>query len=253
MKRRNEKLKLFYAPIKDLFSGLQIFFHLIFIFTISTTYLYLTTQSLKIAVAVSFITMFFSFYFLVFIPKKIQRENHLLKELQKYATNMTFYLKSGYNVLKALEGSKKNLDPEIQRDIDKTISILKEKAELNTEHFRKYNFYSIDVFHQILRIKYEKGGKAGNLFTKVNQAINFEIVKRDELYRRKRLAKKQITTMMLMVLSMPIIIYLFAKDLYLTFLSLGFLASGLVVLIYSLILISMFFLQRASTELSLRY
>lgn len=248
-----EKIKKKLNPILTLFSGIQIFFHLLFIFAISAVYLFITTQDILATVIVSFITMFFSFYFLVFIPQKVKKENKLLRELQKYATNVTFYLKSGYNVMKALESSKKNLIPEIQKDIDKTIQTLKEKAELDTEHFKKYNFHSIDVFHQILKIKYEKGGKSGDLFTKINQSIHFEIVKRDELYRRKLFMKRQVTLMMAMVLSMPLIIYVFARELYLIFLTMGIFSIGTVVGIFIAVLISMCFLQKSSAELSLRY
>lgn len=252
MKNMKKKVKAFMKPILRVFTGVQITLNLFVIFLLSAGYLYLTTKDVPTSVIVSIITMFFSFYFMVFIPKKVKRKNKLLKELQKYATNVTFYLKSGYNVMKALESSKRNLDPEIQKDIDKTIAILRDKAELNTNHFRKYEFYSIDVFHQILRIKYENGGKSGDLFTKINQAINFEIVKRDELYRRKLFAKRQITLMMGMVLAMPIILYGFASELYNTFLTLGIFSIGTVVGTYILVLISMFFLQRANAELSLR-
>ncbi|MFD2658479.1 hypothetical protein [Gracilibacillus thailandensis] len=247
-----KKINTFLEPILRVFTGVQILLNLLMIFAISAVYLYITTQHVTTSLIVSFLTMFFSFYFLVFIPKKVKRENHLLKELQKYATNVTFYLKSGYNVMKALEGSKRNLDPEIQKDIDKTIQALKNEAKLDTNHFKKYRFYSIDVFHQILRIKYEKGGKSGDLFTKINQTINFEIVKRDELYRKKLFAKRQIALMMGMVLALPIILVGFANELYNTFLTLDIFSIGTIITTYALVLISMFFLQRASAELSLQ-
>lgn len=248
-----KKMRTFMTPILSVFTGMQVILNLFVIFILSAGYLFITTQSIPASLIVSLVTTFFSFYFLVFIPKKIKRENQLLKELQKYATNLTFYMKSGYNVMKALESSKQNLDSEIQRDIDITIKNLKDKAELDTKHFAKYRSYSIDVFHQILRIKYEQGGKSGDLFNKINQAINFEIVKRDELYRKKLFAKRQIIMMMGMVLSLPLILRFFAGELYLTFLSLGAISIGTVAMIFTLVLISMFFLQRASAELSLQY
>lgn len=251
--RKQNKMKPILNQITDLFSGIQIVIYMIPIFIASMIYLYITTQSLTTSMVVSIVTLYFSFYYLVVIPRKVQKETYLLKELHKYATNVTFHLKAGNNVMKSLESSKENLDPIIQKDIDKTIQKLKESAELDTEHFKKYNFYSIDVFHQILKIKYEKGGKSGDLFTRINQSINFEIVKRDELYRRKKYARQQITFMMALTLSMPVIIYAFAKKLYLTFLSLGVFSIATVVGVYVLCLVSMAFLQEASSELSLRY
>ena len=250
MKKKNKRS--FVTPILQVFSGIQIVLYLLLAFTISGVYLYITTQHLPITIVISSISMFFVFYFMIYIPKQLKKENHLMRELQKYTTNLTFYLKSGYNVMVALEKSKMNLDPKIQKDIDITIKGLKDNAELNTDHFRKYNFYSIDVFHQILKIKYEKGGKTGDLFNKINNSINFEIVKRDELYRKKLFARRQILMMMMMVLSIPLIIFFFTRDLYMTFLSMGGDAIGTVVMIFILILISMCFLQRACSDITLR-
>lgn len=242
-----EKLK----PIFSLFSGLQILFSMLVIFLISGGYLYLTTKHLIVSMVMAILSLGFSFYYLVYIPKKIKREQFLLKELQKYATNMTFFLQSGYNVPKALQMSKKSLDPEIQKDIDLTIDTLQKEAVLNTDHFKKYNFPSINIFHQILKIKYEVGGNAKELFTKVNQSINFEIVKRDELYRRKRYIQNKIHAMVIMVLFMPLILLYFAKELYMKFLDLGFLAIGTNVALFFCILISLFLLQKATADISI--
>lgn len=240
-------------PIFNLFSGIQVTLYILLIFALAVSYLYLITRNVEASVITGLITALFLFYYLVYVPKKLYREQYLMKELQKYATNVNFYLKSGYNVMKALESSKRNLDPEIQRDIDKTLEGLRKNAELQTDHFKKYNFYSINVFHQILRIKYEKGGKSSNLFNQIYKSINFEIVKRDELYRRKNVARKQIMVMMGMVLAIPLILVLFAKEVYMTFLSFGFFSVAITISIYLLILVSLYFLQKASTDLSLNH
>lgn len=247
------KMKKTLKPIFSLFTGLQLFLYLLLIFTLSTGFLYMITRSVIISIVLGLATMLALFYFGVFIPKKVKRHQYLLKELQKYATNMTFYMQSGYNIPKALENARIKLDKEIQADIDLTIEGLQKDAALYTDHFKRYNFYSIDIFHQILQIKYDKGGNTKELFTEVNKTINFELVKQDELYRRKQFMKQRIQMLIGMAMLIPSIMVFSAASIYETFLSMGILAIGINVVLYIGILITLFFLQRASAELSLQY
>lgn len=232
-------------------SGIQFILLTTVILLLSTGYLYLLTHNVFISLFVGTLTTLFSFYFTVYIPKKMEREQFLMKELQKYATNMTFFLQ-GNNVLQALEASKESLDPTIKKDVQKTIDKLRKDAVLDTEHFRKYKFPSIDIFHQKLLIKYMVGGKAKDLFTKVNQSINFEIVKRDELFRKKRYMRNQIIFMMIMTLSIPLLLVLFADELYQMFLEMGAVAHITSVLLFIAVLISFAILQRATTDISIQ-
>lgn len=195
--------------------------------------------------------MVFAFYHSVYLPAKLNREQHLLKELQKYTTSMTFYLQSGYNVLQSLNFSKKNLDKQVVKDIERTMIRIQEQAILDTTHFEKYKFSSLNVFHQILAIKYDVGGNARELFTRANESINFEIVKRDELYRRKRHTKSRIMVMMGIVAVIPLILSFFAKEIYAQFLSMGFIAIGLNAVLFILLLVSLFFLQRTTTNINI--
>ncbi|RKJ18199.1 hypothetical protein D7X33_46175 [Butyricicoccus sp. 1XD8-22] len=195
--------------------------------------------------------MFFSFYHSVYLPERLKREQYLLKELQKYATSMTFYLQSGYNVLQSLNFAKSKLDKEIKKDIEKTMIKIQEKAVLDTSHFEGYRFNSLNIFHQILSIKYDKGGEAKELFTRANESINFEIVKRDELYRKKKYMKLRVLMMMGMAASIPLIFVFFAGDLYKQFLSMGYYAVGINAILFILLLISLFYLQRNATEVSI--
>ena len=244
-------MKKLWKDILALFSVFQFISYVTIIFALAGGYLYLTTKHLEISIAIGLVSSILAFMYYVYLPRRLERSQFLLKELQKYATSMTFYLQSGYNVLKALEASKKNLDQQIQKDIQRTITHLQKKATLDTSHFDKYKFPAINIFHQILRIKYEVGGDAKDLFTRVNKSVNFEIVKRDELYRRKRYMKNRVLVMMLMVLSMPLLFVLFANDIYVQFLELGYIAIGLNVLLFFLILISLYFLQRSATDISI--
>ena len=81
--------------------------------------------------------------------------------------------------------------------------------------------------------------------------MNFEIVKRDELYRKKRYMKHRIMVMMGMTASMPLIFVFFARDLYEQFLTMGYLAIGINASLFILLLISLFFLQRNVTDVSI--
>lgn len=240
-----------FNQLMNLFSALQLTLYLLVILVGACIYLYLTTQQIIISVALGIFAMFFSFYHSVYLPTKLKREQFLLKELQKYATSMTFYMQSGYNVLQSLNFAKRKLDPVIKKDIEKTMIQLQEKAILDTSHFEKYKFASLNIFHQILRIKYDKGGDSKELFTRANESINFEIVKRDELYRRKRYMKLRVLLMLGMTASMPLIFVFFANELFQQFLTMGFLAVGINVCLFILLLISLFLLQKTATNISI--
>src|SRR5690625_7389245 len=111
-------------------------------------YLFLITQNLILSVILSLLVSVVGFFYVVFLPKRLEREQHLFRELHKYATTMTFYMQSGYNVMQSLEASKKGLDEEVQQDIQKTLDYIRENAELKTEHFEKYIYISLDNIHQ---------------------------------------------------------------------------------------------------------
>src|SRR5690625_7058944 len=135
-------------------------------------------------------------------------------------------MKSSYNIMQYIEATKEGLDDEIQQDIQRTLDYLRENAELNTEHFEEYKFPALDIFHQTLKIKYEVGGDTKELFSRVNQSINFEIVKRDELFRGKRYMKNRILMMIAMILAMPLILLFMGSGVYEQFLETGFIEIG---------------------------
>lgn len=237
--------------IKDLFSGLHIIVYMLMIFAGSLGYLYLITKDMLVSVIVGIFTMFFAFYHSVYLTKKVEHEQYLLKELQRYTTSMTFYLQSGYNVFQALNRSRHKLDEKVRQDIEKTMMKLQKEAVLDTSHFEKYNFPSLDIFHEILKIKYEKGGDTKELFTRVNESINFELVKRDELYRRKQYLKRRILIMMGITLAIPLVLVFFTSDIYNQFLEIGAFATLLGVGLFLANNISLFFLQRAVNDISI--
>ncbi|MEN1969693.1 hypothetical protein WMZ97_16645 [Lentibacillus sp. N15] len=244
-------MKKLMKSVMELFSVAKIVLFMFLILAGSVVYLYLVTQNITMSVVLGFFAMLFGFHHSVYLPEKLKREQHLLKELQKYTTSMVFYLQSGYNVLQSLNFAKRNLDEAIKKDIEKTMIGLQEKAVLDTTYFDKYRFTSLNIFHQILKIKYDKGGAAKELFTKANESINFEIVKRDELYRRKKFMKMKVFMMMGMAAAIPLVFVFFAKELYTQFLTMGFIAVGINAILFILLQISLFFLQRTATDVSI--
>lgn len=234
--------------LKSILSGVQIMGSVLGVTTITTIYLYIINKDLVTSIMIGIFTGIGSLYFVVYVMKRMEREQFLYKELQKYTTSMTFYLQSGYNVFNSLENSKKGLDKQIQNDIDKLKSNL---VEFDTSHFEEYNFSSVNIFHEILKIKHREGGNAKELFTKVNQNVNFEIIKRDELVRRKKGLRDKVLMMMGIDLLFPILFVFLAKDLYEVYLEMGYLAIGLNLILFIAIIISLFFLQRNVTDISI--
>lgn len=244
-------MKRVLKEIKELFTLGKLFLIAISILLLSSVYLFLITEHYAVSFIVGLIAMVFAFYHSFYLPEKMKRNLFLLKELQKYTTSVIFHLQSGYNVIDALKKSKNNLDPEIKKDIDRTIDRLEKDAILDTNHFKKYNFRPLDIFHQILEIRYNEGGDSKELFSRTSKSINFELVKYDELLRRKNALKKQLYLFLAISLSMPLIFRFMAYDLQEKFLSMGSLAIGLNVLLFLGALVSLFFIQKNATNISI--
>lgn len=241
------------TSIKTLLSGFQALAYLVFFIALSSAYLYYITKNALVSIITGVITSLFIFRYTVVLAKEKAREIYYLKELQKYTTNMTFYLQSGYNILNSLELSKERLDKEIQKDIDKIIDTLTKEAKLDTDHFKKYHFSSINLFHKQLEIMYEAGGNPRELFDKVNQNINFEIVKRDELFRKKAALKNQVLLMMVMVLSIPLFLAFSSKQLYNMFLSTGALPIATNIILFVLLIINLIIVQKSANDTSIHF
>ena len=248
MKKLKEKLQ----PIFLLFSMFEIILYSLIIAGLAGGYIHLMIGDVVISVIFGIVAMIVLFYGSVYEPRRIRRHQELLKDLQKYTTAMTFYLSSRSNVMQAMEEAKRGLDQQIQDDLDRTIEILNEKAEVHTDHFKKYNFPSLDIFHQQLKIKYEVGGEAKELFARVNKSVNFEIVKRDEMIQGKSSVRMRVLMMFATVMAMPAIIRLMASDIYFDFLYFGSIGVMMNLIFGSAIVMSIFFLQKSTLDISVR-
>ncbi|MEK5500988.1 hypothetical protein [Bacillus sp. FSL M8-0168] len=237
---------------KLLFSGWGIVSLIFLLMMINVGYLYIVTHNPVLSFAFGIIGSVMLFFVLFVETKKLRLYQRRLNELLKYATNMTFFLQSGKNVLYSLEETKHSVDSIIHSDIQKTIDILKDKARLDTSHFEKYNFPALNQFHQILNIKYEKGGHARDMFKTVVKSMNFEISKRDDLYRKKKNRAIQVYMLLGLVISMPLILFVTTHNLYEQFLSMRLGSSIILYVFYMVILINIKRMQRTLNDVSVR-
>ncbi|MEK5394085.1 hypothetical protein NSQ59_27675 [Margalitia sp. FSL K6-0131] len=237
--------------LKELFSGWAIFGYIVTFFLLCAIYFYVISNNLLFTILSGIIGSVFILKHFTAQNKKIKKELYLLTELNKYSSSIAFFLQTGKNVLYALEETKELVDPQIQKDIQKTIDTLRNKGQLDISHFKKYNFSALDVFHKTLQIKYEQGGNAKDMFKQPNKDINFEITSRDELWRRKTFKANQVYAMYGIVLLTPIGMKFFVKNLYSQFLNLSF--SGIICFVFFVsILVSVLYLQRQKGDISLK-
>lgn len=244
--------KKVWKEVRVLFSGWELFFHLIFLFAINFGYFYIVSKNVSVSLVVGLMGGLFFFFVFTTKNKQLRTYQENLNELLKYVTNINFFLQTGENVYYALKATKKTVNPAIQKDIDQTIEGLENEAALKTKHFEKYHFPSLDQFHQNLDIKYTYGGESKDLFGQIHKNMMFELKKRDELYRKRKGFAMNVYVLLGMVASMAILLRLITPELWDLFLSFP-VASNLVLLItYGAILLNLYFLQKKTVDISVR-
>ncbi|USK62338.1 hypothetical protein [Peribacillus asahii] len=240
-----------WSLMKELFSGWTVFAHLIFYYLTNGALLYVLTKDLKLSGIVAIPAAFLFLHSFSFIQKRIARRRLIIQEINKYATSLTFYLNSGHNVPNALKNTLPLIDPILQKDIQQTLDILSEEARLDTTHFQKYNLSSLDLFHQTLLIKYEKGGNAKEMFMKPFKGIQFEISEIDDLIRKKALTAQQIYVMQLFSVGIAGGLAFLPGDIYKNFLTLSF-SIYIVLGFYVCLLFNIYRLQEDRADMALR-
>lgn len=238
-----------YKLARELFAGWAIVLYLLMYTAIATGYFYLVSKNATVSITVGIISSFFLFYMFNVINGRVAKKEQEMRDLNNYVTSVVFYLKAGKNVLHALEETREKAGESIKDDIDKAINSIKETGNLELESFERHNFKSLDIFHQILYIKYDKGGDTNDLFKKTTKDINFEIGKRDELNMNKKYVAQQEYMMTGLVLGIPAILVFLTGTLYDQFLAVG--ASVVVLAIYFGVLLSnLFFLQKKRADIN---
>lgn len=244
--------KKVWKEVRVLFSGWELFFHLIFLFAINFGYFYIVSKNVSVSLVVGLMGGLFFFFVFTTKNKQLRTYQENLNELLKYVTNINFFLQTGENVYYALKATKKTVNPAIQKDIDQTIEGLENEAALKTKHFEKYHFPSLDQFHQNLDIKYNHGGEPKDLFGQIHKNMMFELKKRDELYRKRKGFAMNVYVLLGMVASMAILLRFITPELWDLFLSFP-VASNLVLLItYGAILLNLYLLQKKTVDISVR-
>lgn len=237
--------------IKELFSGWAIFLHLVLYYAVNVAYLYVLTRNDVISLIVAAPAAILCFNIFSSLHKKLDKRRLTLHEINKYTTSLTFYLNSGQNPLFALENTMPYVHPILQEDIKKTIHFLKTEARLVTAHFEKHQVASLDLYHQTLRVKYEKGGDAKEMFLKPFKSVQFEVKEVDDLMRKKSSVSQQIYFMDGISCGIAGVIAFLPGGIYLDFLTVKF-SIVIVLLFYAAILFNLYSLQKDKADISLR-
>ncbi|MEK4031299.1 hypothetical protein MKZ02_22610 [Pseudobacillus sp. FSL P4-0506] len=152
----------------------------------------------------------------------------------------------------SLKATRETVTADIQRDIDKTIEDIENNAALNTTHFEKYEFPSLDQFHQNLKIKYDRGGEANDLFKQVQHNMMFELTKRDELYKKKKIFSFNVYILLGMVAFIAVMLRTVVSELWEIFLSVSIAGVVVLLLMYGAILLNLYLLQKKKVDISVR-
>lgn len=244
--------KVKFREVRHLFLGVELIGTPLLILLISFGYLWFVTKAPVFSGVVAIVVTVFFFFKFTIPNRRLKHYQNNLEELMKYVNNMVFYLQSGNNVLNALIESRKTANKNIAADLDITIETLREDAVLDLEHFKKYNFPTLDQFHRNLEIRDDRGGEAKELFDRIQDGMLFELKKRDELDKKRKGFSLNVYTLLLLVVSMMFILRTFVTEQWEIFLSyhyIGFSVLGITVL---LVLVNLNYLQKHSLDISVR-
>lgn len=157
------------------------------------------------------------FYVLNVMSEERNHRNRQLNAISKYVMVLVFNLKVGKNILHAYEATLPLTDEILHDDINRTIDALKHRGVLDVDHFSKYNFKVLDLFHNTLGIKARKGGIATDIFKHTTKDLTRELSKRDELSRNKGFIVGETYMMLAMALSVPVLLAKTAEMVYVPF------------------------------------
>ncbi|RST60196.1 hypothetical protein D5F11_009060 [Siminovitchia terrae] len=248
----SKRLKQFWHSFYSLYSPVELIVLFLVFFGGNTAYIYYLTK--EPFVSVVFGTVGLVFFFLVFSYKdrKLKAYQNNLRDLLKYVNNMSFLLHSGENVMRSLQASIDSVNPEIGKDIEKTVEILKEDTVIDTSHFEKYDFPSLNQFHQNLAVKYDRGGDAKELFDLIQRRMVNEVQKRDKLLKKRKGMKMNILFMVGMVLAIAVMMAFMLPNLWADFLTYKVASGFIICSFYVMNLVLMHFMQKKAVDISVR-
>lgn len=243
----------FLKNIKDNYSLVEILLLLVGLFGLSFGYFYLISKNNTVSIIFGIVGLLFFFYIYSYQSRKLNRYQEQLSNLLKYVTNMKFFLQTGENVMYSLNSTLPTLtDPSIQKDVEKVVEGLEREAILQTEHFSKYKFPSLNQFHQNLVISYEHGGDPQELFDSVQKNMMFELDRRDELYKKRKAFAKNVYVLLGLVALIPILLRFMVADLWDIFLSYSIVSLAILLITQAAILLLLYFTQKKKLDISVR-
>lgn len=237
--------------VRGLLPLMEITICLLFLVTLNFIYQYYLSQNLISSILFGVFGGVILFISIFLKNRKTRIMQIQMKELNKYASCVVFKLKSSQNVISSIKGIIELLEGQVKLDVQILIDHLDNVQEIKTEHFHRYKFPSINIFHQILEIKYFYGGRATDLFHQILKDMAFELKKRDELVRKKSLISIQIYLMTAIVASLPLVLKVLSSEIYTTFASMA--SSQIIITLFHLfIILHIHFLQKAKNDISIR-
>ncbi|HSH52590.1 MAG TPA: hypothetical protein VK982_12770, partial [Bacteroidales bacterium] len=84
--------KKVWKEVRVLFSGWELFFHLIFLFAINFGYFYIVSKNVSVSLVVGLMGGLFFFFVFTTKNKQLRTYQENLNELLKYVTNINFFL-----------------------------------------------------------------------------------------------------------------------------------------------------------------
>lgn len=238
---------------RRIFSDVEIVSLLIAYFVINMALFYFIGGNLIVSAFVGLVGTVYFFLVFAYEDRKLTLYQEDLSGLLNYVMNMSFFLASGENVLQALESTKEMSSERIQEDIQKTIDVLKERTEIETDHFYKYNYQSLNQFHHTLKIYYENGGDAKIMFEEVKDTMSFEIKKRDELWRKRKGYAFGVYVLIGMVFLVLVVLRTMVSSLWAIFLSYTIVSQVMLLMTYFSVLGTLYILQRQKVDISIKY
>lgn len=246
MGKTNELIK----SIFEVFSGVVVALYIVTFFVSNYVFFLILSKNQFLSMIVGLVFGAGSFFFFIYLSKKMKRKIFMNKEIGKYTRSVNFYMKtSGKNVRHALELSKGGLDPELQKDIDVTLEHLKKTGEVKTAHFDKYKLSVLDLFHDILAITDSVGYKK-KTFERLNRRISNMNVRVDEMLRGKKATNMGVVGLTLIAFIIYYYLNHSSPNIYRTFIASSN-AQITLLCCYAATMINLFFAQKNCCDISL--
>lgn len=213
------KLRKFFSTVGQIYNPIELVLLTVVLFGANYYYFHIISNNVWVSIFVGLIGLIFFFYHFSYKTKQLENYQEQLNDLLKYVTNIKFFLEIGENVLYSLTSTLPTMTNRyVRKDLQLVIDKLEKDAILQTDHFKKYEFPSLDQFHQNLAICYEHGGNVKEMFDPIQKSMMFELEKRDELYKRRKGFAMNFYFLLGLVAVIPLILNFMVSDLWELFL-----------------------------------